>query len=117
MVARLVSSPSRLLWWGDTHLICLLGLVAGPRALVVGDPLVVTLLCFALTLVCAVYALRVRTALRRGWRPCNETAIRVVLDDAAGEISDVQLRAAVRGDPTAEPWEAHIPPVIRRGVR
>ncbi|NTW38526.1 MAG: hypothetical protein HGA44_01355 [Cellulomonadaceae bacterium] len=72
---------------------------------------------FAIVVVTGSYTARARQEFRRGWRQGYETAVRVAMESSAGRITDVEVRAAVDGDPTPEPWDRHVPPRLVRSPR
>lgn len=104
-------SPVRaqVLWWAPTIAIALVALVGGIASLLTGEPTGVAVGCFAITIVAGSGGLRAREQYRRGWRHGYESAVRTMLEHSAGRTPDVEVRAAVHGDPTPEPWDEHQP--------
>ncbi|WP_217615962.1 hypothetical protein [Cellulomonas sp. GbtcB1] len=100
-----------MLWWADTYLICALCFTAATWTLLDGQPIGLTLALYAVVVVCGTYALRSRLEFRRGWRHGYESAVRTMLEYQSGRTPDVEVRAAVQGDPTPEPWDVHLPVV------
>jgi hypothetical protein len=96
-------------WWADAMAISAAGLIGGVLSLAHGEPLASTLALLSLAVVSGSYAIRSRREFKRGWRQGYETAVRVMLERAAGRTTDVQVRATVQGDPTPEPWDEHVP--------
>lgn len=104
-------SPVRaqVLWWAPTIAIAVVALIGGIASLLTGEPVGVTLGCFAITVVAGSGGLRAREQYRRGWRHGYESAVRAMLEHSAGRTPDIEVRAAVHGDPTPEPWDEHHP--------
>lgn len=97
-----------LLWWADTYVICAVCFSGGTWALLGARHVGLALACYSAVVICWSYAQRCRREFRRGWRRGYESAVRTMLEFQAGRTPDVELRAAVQGDPTPEPWEAHV---------
>ncbi|NTW38634.1 MAG: hypothetical protein HGA44_01905 [Cellulomonadaceae bacterium] len=115
-----VSPPTRLArlrWWTDAFVVCVLCLLAGLAELVVNGRVDVAVALFAILVVAGSHSARARQEFRRAWRQGYETAARVVVERSAGRITDVEVRAAVDGDPIPEPWDRHVPPRLVRSPR
>lgn len=109
-------SPVRaqVLWWAPTSAIAVVALVGGIASLLTGEPVGGALGCFAITVVAGSGGRRAREEYRRGWRHGYESAVRAMLEHSAGRTPDIEVRAAVHGDPTPEPWDEHQPvPALR----
>lgn len=102
-------------WWADFATVAGLGLVGGLTALLAGD-VAVSVTAFSLVIVCGAYAVRCRTEYRRGWRHGYESAVRVAQQFQSGRTPDVEVRAAVHGDPVPEPWDTHVSPLRPRST-
>lgn len=105
---------SQVRWWASSVALAVTGLIGGLLSLVAGEPIAVVLGLLVIAVVASTGRLRARDEFRRGWRQGYETAVRVLLESQAGRTSDVEVRAAVNGDPTPEPWHEHIPPLRPR---
>jgi hypothetical protein len=105
---------AQIIWWAPTFAIAIGTLVGGIASLLAGEPLGVTLGCLAITVVAGTGGLRAREQYRRGWRHGYESAVRAVLEHSAGRTPSIEVRAAVKGDPTPEPWDEHRPIVTVR---
>lgn len=103
-----------MLWWADTYVICALCFTAATWTLLDGEPVALTLALYGVVVVCGTYAQRARLEFRKGWRRGYESAIRTMLEHQAGKTPDVEVRAAVHGDPTPEPWDEHVSPLRPR---
>lgn len=98
-----------VVWCAPTYVVALIALVGSLTSLVAAEPLGMSLACFAVTVVAGTGGLRARAEFRRGWRQGYESAIRTLLEHQSGEIPRIEVRAAVHGDPTPEPWDEHVP--------
>jgi hypothetical protein len=107
---------AQVAWWAPSYLIATLGLIGGVASLLAAEPLAVTMCAFAIVVIAGTSQIRTRTEFRRGWRYGYESAVRTALQYQAGTTPDVEARATVHGDPTPEPWEAHISPVQPRSM-
>lgn len=101
-----------MLWWADAYVICALCFTAATWSLLDGQPIGLTLALYGVVVVCGTYAQRCRREFRLGWKRGYESAVRTMLEYQAGRTPEVEVRAAVQGDPTPEPWDEH-PPVVR----
>ncbi len=106
-----------MLWWAPTLAIAAATLIGGIASLLAGEPSAVTLGCFAITVVAGSGGIRAREEFRRGWRRGYESAVLAMVEHSAGRTPDVEVRAAVHGDPTPEPWDEHRPIVVHRSRR
>ena len=111
------SGHASALWWAPTLAIAAATLIGGIASLLAGEPIAVTLGCFAITVVAGSGGIRAREEFRRGWRRGYESAVLAMVQHSAGRTADVEVRAAVHGDPTPEPWDAHRPIVVHRSRR
>ena len=100
---------ARVRWWASSFAIAITGLVGGLLSLTAGEPIAVVIALFVIAIVAGTSRLQARDEFRRGWRYGYESAVRVLIERQAGRTSDVELRAAVDGDPTPEPWDEHQP--------
>lgn len=105
---------AQVAWWSPTLAIAFLGLVGGTGSLLTGQSIAVTICTFAIAVIGASGGIREHQAFRRGWRHGYESAIRTALEYQAGRTPDLEVRAAVHGDPVPEPWEKHTPPMVAR---
>jgi hypothetical protein len=105
---------ARVRWWAGTCSVATIGLAGGVAARVAGEPLGVTFALFAVTITAGTAGMRERAAFRTGWRYGYESAIRTVLQHQEGTTPEVEVRAAVHGDPTPEPWDEHTSPMTVR---
>lgn len=105
---------SALRWWADTYAVCIACFVAATWTLFDGQPVALTLALYGVVVVCGTYARRARLEFRKGWRRGYESAIRTMLEHQAGKTPDVEVRAAVHGDPIPEPWDEHVSPLRPR---
>lgn len=115
-VSRYRTTHAQVRWWAATYVITLTALAGGTTALLAGEPIGVTLSLLAVTVVAGTGGIRARDEFRRGWRRGYESAIRTMLEHQAGRTPDVEVRAAVHGDPTPEPWHEHVPPTLSRSM-
>lgn len=106
-----------LRWWGPALAICVLCLGAGAVELIINGRVAEAVVQFAIVVIAGSFAIQARKEFRRGWRYGYESAARVLVENAAGRVSDVEARAAFHGDPTPEPWEPHNPLRSVRSVR
>lgn len=102
----------RARWWAGSYLIATTSLVGAIASLLTGET--TTAIClFAVVVVASTGRIRARAEFRRGWRYGYASAIRTALELRAGRTSDLEVRATVHGDPTPEPWDEHVPPVLQ----
>lgn len=105
---------AQIRWWAPTMAIAAVALAGGIASLLASEPVAVSVGCFAITAVAGSGGLRARENYRRGWRHGYESAVRTMLEHSVGRTPDVEVRAAVQGDPTPEPWDQHQQlPVLR----
>jgi hypothetical protein len=103
-------------WWASSLALAFTGLVGGLLSFVSGEPIAVVLALFVIAVVASTGRLRARDEFRRGWRRGYESAVRTMLEQQAGRTPDVEVRAAVQGDPTPEPWDIHLSVVRVRSM-
>jgi hypothetical protein len=108
------STYAQVRWWAGTYAVAVVTLAGGTASLLAGEPLGATLALFAVTVTAGTGGIRARTEFRTGWRRGYESAVRTMLQHQAGLTPDVEVRAAVHGDPTPEPWDEHVPPIVVR---
>lgn len=111
---RAADRHAQVRWWASSFAIAATGLVGGLISLVAGEPLAVVLGLFVIAIVAGTGRLRARDEFRRGWRYGYESAISTMIEWQAGRTPGVEVRAAVHGDPTPEPWDEHMPPTKPR---
>lgn len=103
------AARAQVLWWAPTIATVAVALIGGIASLLTREPVGIAVSCFAITVVAGSGGLRAREQYRRGWRHGYESAVRTMLEHSAGRTPDVEVRAAVHGDPTPEPWDEHHP--------
>ncbi|GAA3817034.1 hypothetical protein [Cellulomonas soli] len=113
-LARHQAAVAQAVWWAPSHVIAILGLVGGFGSLLTGQPIAVTLCAFSIVVIAGTSQIRTRHEFRRGWMYGYESAVRTALQYQVGATPDVEVRAAVHGDPIPEPWEVHVSPVLAR---
>jgi hypothetical protein len=114
--ASLGSDIARARWWASSVVITVLGLVGAVASLLAGVAITGTLCSVAVAFIACTERSRARDEFRRGWRRGYESAVRTALEFQAGRTPDVEVRAAVHGDPIPEPWDVHVPPAKPRSL-
>lgn len=109
ILTRWRSGRRWLTWWGEVIPVVLICLTIAAATLMVDGPGLRAVVPLVWATVFAIQKFSARREYRRGWREGYETATRAFLERAMGRTPDILVRAAVRGDPTPEPWHRHIP--------
>ena len=94
-------------WGALTSSVTVIGVVGGIASLVSSEPAVMPLGCIGVAAAARACGLRARDSYGPSRRKGCESTVRTTLQHAVGKTPDVEVRAAVHGDPTPEPWDEH----------